>query len=118
MSWPEILYDCLQVPLTAERIRQLSAGAGARPRRRLVSAPQSAKLFTLPLCQCAVPPRAAPAGGRAGNILLYTGLSLLATGLVLTAVGLGDKVSRPKRHNLNLKTFSPKSFKKFFSEIS
>ena len=107
--WPEFLYDWLQVPLTAERIRQLSAGAGARPRRRPVSANQSAQLISVPLCQCAVPARATTAGGRAGNILLYTGLSLLATGLVLTAVGLGDKVKQATASQLEFMNFSVKS---------
>ena len=32
-------------------------------------------------------PRHIPEGGLVGNVLLYTGLALVATGLVITAVG-------------------------------
>lgn len=47
-----------------------------------------------------VVPKTVPEGGALGNIVLYSGLTLMATGMVITAVGSGDKGFRSKELRL------------------
>ena len=45
-------------------------------------------------------PKTVPEGGALGNIVLYSGLALMATGMVITAVGSGDRGFRSRELRL------------------